>query len=376
MLRWILAPPPRGRRRMTRLRISLLALLVAAAALVAACGSGGASDDSVDGILKQTFESGKSISSARVALDLNADLKGVKELDGPVALKLNGPFESDGAGKLPKFDLSLSISASGSSFSAGATSTGKQGFVKFGGTTYSVPTDIFALFKQGYEQTQTAASKKKSGITFNSLGIHPRAWLKDAHKAGTEDVGGAETTHITASIDMGKFVDDLNQIVSKADSLGLSSSGVKPLTGLEKLEFVRSVKSSSVDVYSGNSDRILRGLKVEVAIDVPAEARSSVGGLSTGTVNFDLTLSGVNEKQSISAPSGQTRPLSELLSRFGLKGLTAGEGGSGSGSGSGGGSPTTTSPSTSTASKKYLDCLQKAGQDLAKVQKCADLLSG
>jgi hypothetical protein len=367
---------------MTRLRISLLALLLAAAALVAACGSGGASDDSVDGILKQTFDSGKSISSARVALDLNADLKGVKDLEGPVGLKLSGPFQSDGAGKLPKFDLNLSIQASGSSFSAGATSTGKQGYVKFGGTTYSVPSDIFALFKQGYEQTQTSATKKKTnGVTFSSLGVHPRAWLKDARKVGTENVGGAKTTHITASIDVGKFVDDLNQIVSKADSLGLSTgSKVQGITGIEKLEIERSVKSSKVDVYSGESDRILRGLKVRVDIDVPAEARSSVGGLSTGTIDFNLVLSGVNEKQSVAAPSGQTRPLSELLSRFGLNGLTAGEGSSGSGSGSGssssGGSSTTTSPSSSTASKKYLDCLQKAGQDLTKVQKCADLLSG
>jgi hypothetical protein len=358
---------------MNRLRISLLALLVAAAALVAACGSGGAADDSVDGILKQTFETGKSISSARVALDLNADLNGVKGVDGPVGLKLNGPFQSDGAGKLPKFDLNLTVLASGSSFSAGAVSTGKQGFVKFGGTTYSVPSDIFALFKDGYEQTQSAASKKTNGVTFSSLGIHPRAWLKDARKVGTESFGGAETTHITATIDTGRFVDDLNQIISKADSLGLSSSGVKPLTGIEKLEFERSVKSSSVDIYSGNEDRILRGLKVKVGIDVPPEARSAVGGLSTGTVTFDLTLSGVNESQSVKAPTGNIRPLSELLSRFGLSGLVAGEGSSGSSSSS---STTTTSTTSSSASKKYLDCLQKAGQDLTKVQQCADLLNG
>src|SRR5437870_1654741 len=120
MLRWNLAAQSRGHGPMTRLRISLLALLVAAAALVAACGSGGASDDSVDGILKQTFEAGKSISSARVALDLNADVKGVKSITGPVGLKLTGPFQGDGAGKLPKFDLNLSVLASGSSFSAGA----------------------------------------------------------------------------------------------------------------------------------------------------------------------------------------------------------------------------------------------------------------
>ena len=367
---------------MTRLRISLVALLLAAAALMAGCSTGGSgSDDSVDGILKQTFETGKSISSGRVSLDLGADLKGVKDIEGPVGLKLSGPFQSDGARKLPKFDLSLTVRASGSSFTAGATSTGTQGFVKFGGTTYSIPSNIFTLFKQGYEQAQSAAgSKDKSATTFESLGIHPRKWLKDARKAGTAEVGGAQTDHITASIDVGKFVDDLNEIVKKADSLGVTSGTQVEggITGIEKLELVRSVKSSVVDVYSGKSDRILRRLKVRMDIDVPVEARSQVGGLSTGTVTFDLLLADVNEDQAISAPSGEARPLSELLNRFGLSGLTAGgsddessSGGSSSGSGS-----ATTTPAAQGASKEYLDCLQKAGQDLAKVQKCADLLAG
>jgi hypothetical protein len=357
---------------MTRLRFSLLALLVACAALVAACGSGGGSSDSVDSILKQTFDAGKSISSGRVSVDFNADLKGVKDIDGPVGLKLSGPFESDGARKLPKFDLNLTVRASGSSFTAGATSTGTQGFVKFGGTIYSIPANIYELFKQGYEQATPTSSKGK-GTTFDSLGVHPRSWLKNAKKVGTEDVGGAKTTHITAAIDVGKFVDDLNQIVKKADSLGLGAGGKSGgITGIEKLELVRSVKSSAVDVYSGEEDRILRRLKVVLNIDVPVEARSQVGGLSTGRVQLDIVLADVNKDQTISAPAGETRPLSELLSRFGLEGLVAGEGRGSSGSSSSGSS---SSPApASGASKKYLDCLQKAGQDLEKVQQCAEAL--
>jgi hypothetical protein len=362
---------------MTRLRFSLLVPLVVAAAFLGACGSGGgASDDSVDGILKQTFEAGKSISSGRVSLDLSADLKGAKGIDGPVGLKLSGPFQSDGARKLPKFDLNLTVRASGSSFTAGATSTGTQGFVKFGGTTYSVPANIFDLFKSGFEQAQSGTTSKKKGTTFDSLGIHPRTWLKDAKKAGSETVGGAQTTHISAAIDVSKFVDDLNEIVKKADSLGVTSgTKVQGITGIQKLELVRSVKSSAVDVYSGESDRILRRLKVRLDIDVPVEARSQIGGLSTGTITLDLLLADVNKNQSISAPAGETRPLSELLSRFGLSGLTAGSGSGGSSS-SGSGSSTTTTPPAQGVSKKYLDCLQKAGSDLTKVQKCADLLAG
>jgi hypothetical protein len=48
-------------------------------------------------------------------------------------------------------------------------------------------------------------------------------------------------------------------------------------------------------------------------------------------------------------------------------GAGTGAGGSGSGSGSAGGA-------TSGANQKYLECVQAAGQDLAKVQACAKYL--
>jgi hypothetical protein len=341
--------------------------MLAAPGLLAACGGNGS--ESVDEILAKTFDPGTTISSGRLALNVTADLEGVKGLEDPVGLKLSGPFQSSGAKKLPTFALDLSISAGGQSFTAGATATSNAAFIEFGGTTYSVPAEIFRDFKQGYEQAAARdGDEKQSGITFESLGIRPRAWLADARKAGTVDVGGAETTHITAKIDVAKFVDDLDRILARAGSLGVTKERkADGLSAIEKLAVQQAIRSSAVGVYSGVDDRILRRLTVRVELDVPEEARSRASGLRAGTLRFDLLLADVNQDQRVSAPAGPTRPLSELLARFGL-------GSSGGGGSDGSGQDAPAAPTTPDASREYLDCLEKAGQDLAKVQECASLL--
>ena len=97
--------------------------------------------------------------------------------------------------------------------------------------------------------------------------------------------------------------------------------------------------------------------------------------MKSGELRFDLTIAGLNADQSIKAPSG-ARPFSELQTALAALG-----GGSTT-------TPSTTTPSTTTPSagttappsagapSAYLDCVQKAGTNLAEVQKCAALVNG
>ncbi len=48
-------------------------------------------------------------------------------------MKLSGPFQSTGDGKLPKLDLQASFEGEGESVSGGVTSTGDQAFVGWAG---------------------------------------------------------------------------------------------------------------------------------------------------------------------------------------------------------------------------------------------------
>jgi hypothetical protein len=367
----------RGFARLTR-----VVAVVSAVALVAAiAGCGGGGGGSPTQILRDTFGSNKPIHSGRLGFSLGIDAQGLKSLRGPVTLKLEGPFQGRGAKKVPKFNFTLSVAASGASFTAGAVSTGDKAFLTFAGSNYVLPDNLFSTFQQSFTQSQSKSGGK--GSSLSALGIDPMHWLVDPRDAGTQSVGGTDTTHITAGIAVPKLLDDVNTLLGKAGQLGAGNVPNVPssLTAKQRETVQRSVKEASVDIYTGKDDRTLRRLTVTVKLDVPAELRSSAGGLSRGTVALDLIFNELNKSQTITAPSG-AKPLSDLTSALGgLKlpgtGGSSGAGGGGapggsSSGGSGGGG--SGAPSTG-AQQKYLQCLQQAGQDIAAVQKCASLLS-
>jgi hypothetical protein len=343
--------------------VALLALLVASVAGLAACGGDDGGSQDANSLLKATFGPDQNVKSGNLTVALGLDLKGLQNIQGPINLKLNGPFQTVGKGKLPQLDLSLTLSGSGANFAAGAVTDGEKGWLKLQGTTYAVDDATFAKFKNGYEDS-AAKSKSDSGApSFKSLGIDPLRWLTHPEVAGTEEVGGAETEHITAGVDVAKFLDDVSALLGKAGQLGQATAGVpSSLTEQQRKDIEASVKDATLDVWTGKDDKALRRVKLTIGVEVPEAVRSRAGGLSTGTVNFDLTIADLNEPQTIEAPKN-ARPLSELtrLIAGGATGATS--------------SQTQTQPSGSgTASSKYLDCISKAGSDVAEIQKCATLV--
>src|SRR5688572_1406894 len=107
-----------------RPQVPLLVVLIAAALALAGCGGGdgaAADDKSAQELLQATFGDENATISSGV-LTVAAELDG---FDGVEALRLSGPFESaDGEGALPRFAFTLSVDGGGSTFEAGATSTG------------------------------------------------------------------------------------------------------------------------------------------------------------------------------------------------------------------------------------------------------------
>jgi hypothetical protein len=353
---------------------ALIAVLVSAAGL-AACGSSGGSGASAQQLLKDTFGANRPVRSGNLAVALNLNVGGFQGLKGPVALKLTGPFQSVAKNKLPKFDLSLSLAANGTNFTAGAISTGDKGFLKIQGTTYAVSGSLFQQFKQGYEQAAAKSRSQSGALSFRSLGVDPLRWLKNPKNEGSDTVGGTDTTHITADIDLAAFLGDINKLLSKAGALGQSANIPSGLTAQQRRDIQRSVNSAKFDLWTGKSDHTLRRVTIDLGVKVPADVQKRAGGLKTGRITFDLLISNLNKPQTIAAPTG-ARPLSDLTKALG-----------GGASGATGTTTTPTTPpaattttptttGTSTTSSQYLDCLQKAGNDVAKVQKCAQLLGG
>jgi hypothetical protein len=342
------------------------AALAAVAALLAACGGGSSTD------VKNTLDTAFStpIKSARINLDVTLKLDGVKDLNGPVKLSVQGPYQSGGSKSIPKVDWDIAASAAGQNFSAGFISTGDNAWVAFQGQNYAVGKAAIAQVNQQIKQ----ASGNKKGLS--QFGIDARNWLKDAKDEGSEKVAGVDTKHVSAALDVSRFLEDVNQLVQKAGGNLTGGSTTPQLTAAEKKQIEQVVKNPRFDVYVGKSDNVIRRLSADLSFDVPANQQAQLGGLKSGTLSFSIEFADVGRPQTITAPAS-AKPLSELTSQLGgLGGLLGGSGsGSGSGSSGSGSSGSGSSGPTAAALQKYSQCLQKADPSKpAELQKCAALL--
>jgi hypothetical protein len=328
-------------------------------------GDGADSSTDVNQLLKDTFSGEKDIKSGKLDFALDGDAGS----SGSFAVKISGPFESQGSGKLPKLDIDASLEGGGQNLEAGVTSTGDKGFVSYAGTDYEVPSTVFQQFKAGFEQSAKQAKDSGEDQSLASLGIDPSKWLTNAKNEGDAEVGDTETIKISGDVDVPKLLDDVNAALQKIRSIGGASASSLPeqLTEQDKQQAQDAIKDLSVEIYTGKDDKILRRFVVAMKLEVPDDSGSN----QSADIKLDLQLLDLNEGQDIQAPEN-TKPFTELaekLNGLGLGGLGALGGSSGGGSGSSGGA------TDQENLEKYSQCIQEAGGDNEKIRKCADLLT-
>jgi hypothetical protein len=340
--------------------LSALALV----ALVAGCGGGGGSSQDAKDTITKAFN--HPIQSAVVNLQFSAKVNGVAQLQQPVQLKLSGPFQSNGKGKLPSLNWQVNVSGGGQSFSGGLISTGDNAYVSFQGTNYEVgAAQVAQINKQLGTQTGNKSLK--------DFGIDPANWVTSADDKGDENVNGVNTTHVQAGLDIDKMLNDLNKTIDQAGNA--TGSTAQKLTPQQIDQVKQIVKNPKFDVYVGKDDDTLRRLNVSVDFQIPDSQRSQFQGAEGGSINFSLDLSKVGEKQTITAPPNP-KPISQLQGALGGLGGAGGAGGSGSGgsSGSSGSGGSGKTPSSADF-EKYSKCIEKANpSDTAAIQKCAQIL--
>lgn len=362
---------------MTRFRILLLLTAIAAMASVfAACGgsddSGSASsDEDPQKVLENAGLEG--VKSGNLDLSLHVTSEG--DEGGDVEVSLSGPFEAGAKGELPQLEMSAEASGSAGDedldFEGGLTVLTDRAFVDYEGTDYEVDPTTFGFVRAALEQAQqqegaesgdiTACQKAAEGIKFSQF-------AEELTNEGGVDVDGTPTTKVSGDVAVSGAIDAVIQLTEDpACSSQLEAAGPLPLSELEeaKGELSKAIKKAHIDLYVGDDD-IVRKVAVEMTIQPPEAGNEKI------ELELEMTLSGVNEEQSFSAPS-DAKPLEGLFKEAGIdplqlgKALEGGIGGLLDGSGLGG-----SASGGSSGSAEYSECLQEA-ETTAELQKCASL---
>ena len=231
--------------------------------------------------------------------------------------------------------------------------------------------------------TRTALSK---------LGIDPLHWLVNPSVVGTETIGGADTTHIKANVNVPALLGDLNTFLTKAVvDRGRPAPRQLPRPALRRDPRAgrrRAIKNPSVDVWTGNGDKIVRKLVDQAhaaGVRSGLERRSAASRSAPRSGSPSSTATSTSRRRSRPpSMSGRSASSQRQLQSF----LAAAGGGASGGSSSAGSSSAgSSSPGSSAGSSapvarprrprapSYIQCIQAAGQDVTKMQKCAGLLN-
>jgi hypothetical protein len=350
----------------------------------AAGGSGGSSASSATAssspvtLLKQAFSSSQSVKSGKVNVQIVIKPTGSSIITTPITIGISGPYEQAQKGQTPESDISISFSGLGKHFNFGFITTKDAGYITLEGAAYKLPA---ADFKQIAKSIASGSST--GGLPgLGAIGIDPTKWLTNPQIVGTQEIDGTETEHLSSSLDIPHVIGDIDTLMSKESSKLHLPAGTDHISSATAAKIAAAIKNPTIDMWVGKSDTILRRLQIGATVPVSGKTSTELGGLTSAAFTISVDISDVNQPQTIAAPAN-AQSYQALRSK--LQSLLAGIGGLGSLGGSIGGAAssgggTASVPSSSSGStkqlNKYSKCLNNAGGDITKMQKCQSLLNG
>lgn len=289
-------------RRPRRLPL-LLACLALPAAWLGACGGDEEKQEKPAEILQQTTRNSASqIDDGRLALRFQLDPEGLLAVGGPVKLALDGPFGAPRAGELTRFDIDFVATLAEKPYSGSVRSTGRREFVTLDDGTYEVDDALVDRLRR--------RSSDRSGLAVT--GFHPGRWISAPRAKGNERVAGVDTIRLGGRLNVERLLADLDGLLTKAGGSASESTLLAPRL---RRQIAAAVDSSSVDIWTGASDRLLRQVAVKIVFFFK-DGSSPLQVLNGGTINLRLRLDDVNRRTApaaaFAAPRGRTRPLAEL----------------------------------------------------------------
>jgi hypothetical protein len=261
--------------------------LVAVAFLISGCSGTPTSTD----VLSATASSLGEIHSGTLHLRVVVSTA-PGEGESSVGFEIEGPFELAAEGELPVAQLDYTQFTDDDEVSATLTSTGEEAFATVEGETVELgPEQLDVLRSAG-------GSVGSSGLDQLDVG----RWIEDASLADGGHRGGADTYLVTGGLNA---VEALNGMVDAAQGFGAAgAAGLDRLEGADADLLDAIVSSSSIKVYSGKEDELLRELDLEVDFQASGtdELLDALGPLSGASLSLTLAIDDPNSDIEVDAP--------------------------------------------------------------------------
>jgi hypothetical protein len=296
----------------------LFAALLALATAFAACGGDGGNDDPRAVADEATL---KGVESGEVDLTLGIDVAGRKS--GHVDVTLSGPFQTESEEQLPELDMSAtakgSIGGEKVDFDGGLVLLGEKAYINYEGIEYEVDSTTFNFVRSIFRQQKRGSDRSSEATAcqeaFTELQLGE--FIENPSETTDADVEGTSTTKVSGDLNASGAIDALIELSEDPVCREqLEATGQLPSTSeLDKAKSTvgDSLKSAKVELYVGDDD-IVRRIASQATVEPQGSGNDAARKVE---VDLDLTLSGVNEEQTISAPPS-SKPLSELFIKLGI----------------------------------------------------------
>jgi hypothetical protein len=256
-----------------RLLTSLcLALTIAA---LGACGG----DDRAERILRQTFRSDTAaLHDGYLSLSVRVIPHAASAARELIAVTLLGPFTTARAGAPERFDTELATMLPEGTSVAHVRSTGR-GIV------------VTPEAGAGADAVQALARRLRARPAAGGLpvvGFDASRWIREPGWRRAERAAGVRTLRVGGTVDVRRLLADVDALVGGARRSRARVAAV--LSPRLRRAVVGAVQSSSIDVWTGASDRLLRQIAARVTFAFgrrPARLRGLAGAKLEVHVRID-----------------------------------------------------------------------------------------
>jgi hypothetical protein len=270
--------------------VSRLAGLLAIVALACVgCGGGKSANE----VLSDTADNLSEIRSGDLSLRLAVAAEGGEQ----VGVELDGPFAFSEGGELPVADVEVTQIAGNERTTLTFISTGESAFVQVGEETFELP-------RAEAERLRGVGGEPQGG-GLEELRIED--WFGDAEVSDGGEIGGAETDRVSATLDVVSAANDLLELARAFGGIDAQA-----LEGASAEQLRRAVEAATVEVYTGEDDRLLRRLAIDARLraDVPPEIEGTLGALGGARFTLELGIANPNRPVSVEEPE-DARPYPE-----------------------------------------------------------------